>query len=115
MLFVQLQHQLEVTSNLCQSILLEQAQQQQQQHGNNLLAAVGAGNNLLPHWGFPPPPYPTTPHLQAHTVTAGKIQLAVTLYRALTDIDFFLDADKYDGNHSESVVIVVTMALVRMF
>jgi hypothetical protein len=55
-------------------MLLEQAQQQQQQHGNNLLAAVGAGNNLQPYWGFPPPPYPTTPHPQAHAVTAGKAQ-----------------------------------------
>jgi hypothetical protein len=53
-------------------MLLEQAQQQQQQHGNNLLAAVGTGNNLQPYWGFPPPPYPTTPHPQAHAVTAGK-------------------------------------------
>jgi hypothetical protein len=52
-------------------MLLEQAQQQHQ-HGNNLLAALGTGNNLQPYWGFPPPPYPTTPHPQAHSVTAGK-------------------------------------------
>jgi hypothetical protein len=58
-------------------MLLEQAQQQQ--HGNNLLTPVGAGNNLLPHWGFPPPPYPSTPHPQAHTITAGEIQLALTI------------------------------------
>lgn len=75
---VQLQHQLEVTSNLCQSMLLEQSQQQQ--HGNNLLTSVGVGNNLLPHWGFPPPPYPSTPHPQAHSVIAGKIQLVPTLH-----------------------------------
>jgi len=37
LIFIQLQHQLEVTSNLCQRMLLEQAQQQ---HGSNLLAAV---------------------------------------------------------------------------
>lgn len=52
-------------------MLLEQAQQQYQ-HGNNLLAAVGTGNNLQPYWGFPPPPYPTTPHPQAHSLAAGK-------------------------------------------
>ncbi|XP_021930575.1 uncharacterized protein LOC110835048 isoform X3 [Zootermopsis nevadensis] len=68
---LQLQHQLEVTSNLCQSMLLEQSQQQQ--HGNNLLTSVGVGNNLLPHWGFPPPPYPSTPHPQAHSVIAGGL------------------------------------------
>jgi hypothetical protein len=66
-----LQHQLEVTSNSCQSILLEQAKQQQ--HGNNLLTPVGAGNNLVPHWGFPPPPYPSTPHPQAHSVAADGL------------------------------------------
>ncbi|XP_023701628.1 uncharacterized protein LOC111861362 isoform X4 [Cryptotermes secundus] len=58
---LQLQHQLEVTSNLCQSMLVEQAQQQQH------------GNNLQPYWGFPPPPYPTTPHPQAHSITAGGL------------------------------------------
>ena len=71
LIFIQLQHQLEVTSNLCQRMLLEQAQQQ---HGSNLLAAVGGGSSFLPQWGFPPPPYPTTPHPQAHSVTTGKMQ-----------------------------------------
>ncbi|XP_069679374.1 pericentriolar material 1 protein-like isoform X6 [Periplaneta americana] len=83
---LQLQHQLEVTSNLCQNMLLEQAhqhqqhqqqqqlllqhqQQTQQQHGNNLLPAVGPGNNIMPHWTFPPPPYPLPP--QAHSLTTG--------------------------------------------
>jgi hypothetical protein len=78
MILIQLQHQLEVTSSLCQNMLLEQAQQQQ--HGNNLLTPVGAGNNLLSHWGFPPPPYPYTPHPQTHSVTAGKSQLEPAVY-----------------------------------
>ena len=71
LIFIQLQQQLEVTSNLYQRMLLEQAQQQ---HGSNLLAAVGGGSSLLPQWGFPPPPYPTTPHPQVHSVTTGQMQ-----------------------------------------